>query len=152
MPSLSRSETISLLASLGVDVPSHSKLPDASLKQRLSKALNATQQLSTVLPRAVLDPSVLQRWDPTRESAHEAVRRSNMMEASANVLARAQGRLNFTELGENPFMDVRQTLMVLGRMWDSGITGALMEDANESRGMILRVRSSHLVWLLVRAL
>jgi hypothetical protein len=123
-----------------VDVPAHSKLPDASLKQRLSKALNAAQQLHVALSNGVLDPSIIPSWDSRREPAGEAVKRVNIQEAAANMAARAQGRQNFVEMGENACMDARQTLMALGRMWDAGMSGALMQDEAESRGMIMRVR------------
>jgi hypothetical protein len=140
MPQLTRLETISLLASLGVDVPAHSKLPDASLNQRLSKALNAAQRLHAAVPNGVIDPSTIPAWDSHREPAGEAVKRVNIQEAAANMAARAQGRQNFVEMGENACMDGRQTLMALGRMYDVGMSGALMQDKAESRGMIMRVR------------
>jgi hypothetical protein len=133
----SRSETLALLCSLGIEIPEYTKLSDKALKQRLAQALNASQSLLSCLSGVILDPDQLPTW--SGGSVYEAVKRVNPAEAIANLAARTHhGRLNADELGKNPFMDARQTLMSLGRGWVDDMSVFLL-DNDESHGMLIRV-------------
>jgi hypothetical protein len=135
-----RADYVALLSSLGVDIPTRTKLSDAALKERLQKSLDASQQLPLVVPRGTIDPSIQPSWSRSSGSVEEAIGRVNIAEGLANMMARAQGRENADDLGTNPFSDVRQTLLALGKYWDMENRSYIMQDEEQTSAIPMRVR------------
>ena len=139
---LTRSEIVTVLGYMGVDIPAHTKLSDDNLNKRLQDALNAAQYKSRFsLP---LDIKNLADW-PTLKSGRpkvpsdkrllEAVRRGNVVEMAAT---QARGG-TAPELYVDPFMDLRQTMMSLGNHLDKGFKCVVMQDKEKEHAINIRV-------------
>lgn len=141
--SFTRQETLALLSSMGVDLPPSTKLPDDALEKRLKRAINCAQSISTALPSVPLQPSAIPAWPHTsgKTSLQEAISRINFGEALAIQRARTQGQQNPHQLYENPFMDLRQTLLAVARAWDDGVETCILQDAGKfEHSVLIRVR------------
>jgi hypothetical protein len=135
-----RAETITFLSSLGIEIPAYSKLSDKILKQRLHQALNASQRLASILPRGILSPSSFRPWDNST-SLTSVIDNGNFAEAAANYAARLQGQLNAVELYQDPFHDLRQTIMGIADFWEKKNTKSVMlQDKDQQLGILIRVR------------
>ncbi|EMD36741.1 hypothetical protein CERSUDRAFT_50971 [Gelatoporia subvermispora B] len=135
MARLTRNELLSALASMGVEIPSHTKLGDDALDKRLRQALGCAESLSRVLPDTPFDPLTLPQWLSRNGSVYEATRRGNMQEAIMNTAAEMRGQQSpFAELYKNVFVDLRQTLLGISQMWDNGVHWCVIQDhvADES--------------------
>jgi len=130
MDTLSRQETLAILAGMGVELPPATKLPDAALQKRLRQALNGAQFVSNVLPEPPLNPATLSAW-PSAHKVYEGVRRGNFHEAQQNYQAKLQGKE--TELYKNPMLDARQTLMGIARWWDAGHRWMVLQDPDSEQ-------------------
>ncbi|KAJ7471965.1 hypothetical protein FB451DRAFT_1090161, partial [Mycena latifolia] len=138
---LSRDEILSLLSSMGVDLPRRTKLPDAELDKRLSKALDSAQYLTRVISKPPLDPTSYPSWfrDKSNKPVLEAIRRHNVGEATMIHDSQMKGIDNPIPLYTNAFMDVRQTLKSIGNACDSGMHPIVLQDPGESSGICMRV-------------
>ncbi|KZT64969.1 hypothetical protein DAEQUDRAFT_565796 [Daedalea quercina L-15889] len=125
MEALTRQETLTILASMGVELPSATKMPDDALQKRLRQALNSAQYISNVLSNPPLDPAALSAW-PSGRSVYDGVRRGNFEEAMQNYQRKLQGK--DVELYKNPMMDARQTLMGITQWWDQGHKWMVLQD------------------------
>lgn len=135
-----RERKLGLLTAMGIELPSSTKLSKAALEQKLKFALDASQSYSKVIGDGLFDPSKLPIWSTNQgKSASEAVRRGNLHEARSNMMARLSGRENAVDLYENAFMDLRQTLMAFGSIWDQGFCFALLQDKDEEYAICVRV-------------
>ncbi|PIL28918.1 hypothetical protein GSI_08965 [Ganoderma sinense ZZ0214-1] len=120
---LTRNETILVLNSLGIDVPTDTKLLDDILEKRLSDALAAAQYKDR-LPDAA---------------------RYNLDEASKLYADVRAGRNIQNALFVDPFVDLRQTMTDIAKFLDLGIRWCLIQDepAQESaillRKMLLKI-------------
>ncbi|RDX40255.1 hypothetical protein OH76DRAFT_1413096 [Lentinus brumalis] len=138
---LSRSETISVLKSMGLELPADTKLSDETLDKRLRDALNAAQQKDG-LP-ASLDLRSLSPW-PTSKFAHskdkkkpllDAVQRGNIGEAAHNYARKSR----VPELYVDSFMDLRQTIMGFAHFIDQGVMRCVIQD-QEKENYAINVR------------
>ncbi|TFY69765.1 hypothetical protein EVJ58_g251 [Rhodofomes roseus] len=136
MDSLTRQETLTILAGMGVELPPATKLPDEALQKRLRQALNGAQYVSNVLANSPLDLATLSAW-PLAHSVYEGVRRGNLQEAQHNYQAKLQGRE--TELYKNPILDARQTLMGIAKWWDEEHRWMVLQDP-ESEQCAINIR------------
>ncbi|KAF8515635.1 hypothetical protein JB92DRAFT_2810702 [Gautieria morchelliformis] len=136
-----RNDLLNLLLSLDIKLPPKTKLPDTELEKRLSKALDAAQCLSRVVPSASapeFDPSKHPRWNRPKQTA-EAVRRHNLGEASKVYDSKMRGVKDPFPLFENPFMDLRQSIMHLAINWDEGRDTFVFKDQTDVSNIILRI-------------
>ncbi|KAJ7086414.1 hypothetical protein B0H15DRAFT_986576 [Mycena belliarum] len=138
---LPRDEILGLLSSMGVELPRKTKLPDAELDKRLSKALDSAQYLTRVIPTLPLDPSSYPSWfrDKSNKPVLDAIRRHNIGEATMIYESKMKGIDNPVPLYTNAFMDVRQTLMSIGNACDSGMNPIVLQDPGQSSGICMRV-------------
>ncbi|KAL6304709.1 hypothetical protein BKA93DRAFT_732547 [Sparassis latifolia] len=134
MEPLSRIDTLSVLSSMGIELPATTKLPDEALEKRLEQALYAAQSLAKVIPKVPLHIASVPSWpsctsgvDETR-SVHDAIRRGNFGEAVACMRARSVGAENAVDLYVNPILDLRQTLMCIAKLWDDGYRCCVVKD------------------------
>ncbi|KAJ7688956.1 hypothetical protein B0H17DRAFT_1331915 [Mycena rosella] len=138
---LPREEILVLLSSMGVDLPRRTKLPDAELDKRLSKALDSAQYLTRVVPAPPLDPTSYASWsrDKSNTTVLEGIRRHNVGEATIIHDNKMKGIDNPIPLYSNAFMDVRQTLMSIANACDCGMPPIVLQDPGESSGICMRV-------------
>ena len=137
MSKLAREEMLTVLKSMGVEVPVTTKIPDDDLNKRVRDALNAAQYKDK-LP-SPLNLSDLPPW-PTSDqerSLFEAVQRGTVGEAVQNYIT---GRRQ-PELYVDAFMDLRQSTMHLARFVDGGAMCFIMKDkADDQCAINIRVR------------
>ncbi|KAJ7117892.1 hypothetical protein C8R43DRAFT_100471 [Mycena crocata] len=137
---LPRADILSLLSSMGVDLPRNTKLPDAELDKRLSKALDSAQYLTRIIPTPPLDPTAYPSWFSDKSSILEAIRRHNIGEATMIYDGKMKGIDNpMGPLYANAFMDLRQTLMSIANACDVGMHPIVLQDPGESSGICMRV-------------
>ncbi|KAJ7280188.1 hypothetical protein C8J57DRAFT_120655 [Mycena rebaudengoi] len=136
---LPREEILSLLRSMGVDLPRKTKLPDAELDKRLSKALDSAQYLTRVVQTPRLDPTSYPAWPKSNKPILEAIRRHNVGEATFIHNSRLRGNNDPYPLFSNAFMDLRQTLMSIGNACDNGMRPVVIQDEGDTSGICMRV-------------
>ncbi|GBE83314.1 hypothetical protein SCP_0503620 [Sparassis crispa] len=130
---------------MGVDLPPATKLPDDALEKRLKQALNASQCFSSVIPDPPLKPTTIPAWPPFNPkggndySLQAAFTKGNFDEAFANETARIFGRQNAVDLYVNPMIDLRQTLMTIGKLCDEGFKCCVVQDT-DSRSCAINIR------------
>ncbi|KAF7290760.1 MYND-type domain-containing protein [Mycena indigotica] len=136
---LGRQEVLELLKSMGIELPRKTKLPDAELDKRLTKALDSAQYLSRVIPDPPLDPRIYPSWfeNPSNAKLLDGVRRHSFGEASLF----AEGK-DFPLYG-NAFWDLRQTVMGIGNACDTLKSDELppiaVQDKEGLSGIVMRV-------------
>ncbi|KAI0658124.1 hypothetical protein C8Q70DRAFT_1045837 [Cubamyces menziesii] len=134
MEPLTRSETLQALASMGIELPPHTRIPDEDLEKRLRLALDAAQEknrFSDALKTLDLPQWPLIKADKIQSNSRpllEAVRRGNWQEARQNQAAMALGASGAPAIFVDPFMDMRQTLMSLANALDNGFMWCLIQD------------------------
>ncbi|KAI3622132.1 ankyrin repeat and mynd domain-containing protein 2-like [Moniliophthora roreri] len=138
-----REQKLGLLASMGIEVPPSTRLPESAVEHKLQKAIDATQYLKKVLPDASatpIDPKSFPLWSQTTnpKSIYESTRRGNIAEALQNTRAKLAGTTAFP-LYESAFMDVRQTIMALAKYMDNGVDRAIMQDKDKNAAICIRV-------------
>lgn len=138
--SFKRDELLRVLDDIGVSVPPGSKLSTEALDKRLKQAINVVQSANAYISKdGPLDVLTLGPW-PRDRPLLQAVRRGNLHEVKMVQEAMRRGE-NPAPLYQNAFMDLRQTLMSLGNVWDTGVKNALVQDREcETSAIHLRVR------------
>ncbi|KAJ3542898.1 hypothetical protein NM688_g5924 [Phlebia brevispora] len=138
---LSREELISALNHMQVAIPPKTKLLDEALRQRLKQALNGSQDAANTIHKPDLDISKLPAW-PSGCSVYEATIRGDLNEALKIASARSRGGNDPFPLYDNPFMDLRQTVMSVAKNWDGGLKSNVVQDQSHQKCAInLRVVS-----------
>lgn len=137
-----RDELLHALRSMGIELPPRSKLTTDSLDKKLRKALDISQCIKTEFkgPRT-LDVSKLKEWSAVSSAPLlKSVKTYSVNEASTNFNALSTtGSIPATELYVDPFIDLRQTIMGLGKAFDEGVTISLLRDKEGIHNIILRV-------------
>ncbi|KAI9056703.1 hypothetical protein FKP32DRAFT_1598891 [Trametes sanguinea] len=139
MDPLTRSEIIRSLASMGVDIPPDSKIPDSDLDKRLRAALDAAQDKARF--SFPMDDKTLPRWpvkDPNNpmtpfSSILEATKRGNYEEAMHNM---RRGSDTPEQIWFDPFTDLRQTVMGLANTQDYGLSWCTVVDPEPNQTAI----------------
>lgn len=127
-----RTQTLELLASFGIKLPSKTKLPDEVLEKRLMTAINASQYISSTIPNPPLDPSAFPKWDSSDPDVlMNAMQRTNPLESLNVLAARQMGKLNEFDLYANPFHDLRQTFLSISRSWAQGLECCVVQDVKK---------------------
>lgn len=138
---MTRQECLLVLKALQVDPPSNTKLSLDNLQKRLLRAIACTQGELKLPDSDVVDPLKLETWAEaskvTGSSLAEASKTLNIMEAAQNKARREQGK--DVPTFEDPFIDLRQTVMALGLHWENGIRFVRIEDKDGIHGFTLRV-------------
>ncbi|KAI0752537.1 hypothetical protein C8Q80DRAFT_1267075 [Daedaleopsis nitida] len=153
MEPLTRTETLQVLNSMGIEIPVDAKISPENLDKRLRSALDAAQYKDRLPP--TLDINALPEW-PMCHSGEggkgtvvgrpllEAVKRGNWHEAWRNYEAKKAG-LGTAQpaLYTDPFMDLRQTVMGIGNFLDNGAKWCYLEDKDEQCALNIRMVSVH---------
>ena len=147
MEHLTREEILGILASMGISLPSTTKLSDESLDKRLCDALNASQYksklpatLASLKPWPIARPAEPSR--PDSRSLLDNIGRGNAIEASRRAVAREKP----TELYVNVFSDLRQTVAALANLLDKRYWVCLIQDPSQMECAIaIRVSDTYIV-------
>lgn len=142
-----RDELLHALRSMGIELPPRSKLTTDSLDKKLRKALDLSQCIKAEFKGAnTLDFSKLKEWSTVSSSPLlQSVKTISVNEVSKNFVAISQtGSIPAPELFVDPFIDLRQTIMGLGKAFDEGVTISLLRDKEGIHSIILRVSD----WIL----
>ncbi|KAL0570765.1 hypothetical protein V5O48_011193 [Marasmius crinis-equi] len=134
-----REDKLGFLASMGIELPPTTRLPEEAVDKKLKSAIDAAQYLSSVLNEVPVNPASFPLWnksDPKNKPLLTAVRRGNPAEAFAVAAA---GGTNPHPLFQNAFIDVRQTLMSMGNAVDIGRKEMIMQDEGRDYAICLRV-------------
>lgn len=137
-----RDELLHALRWMGIELPPRSKLTTDSLDKKLRKALDLSQCIKAEFKGAnTLNLSKLKEWSAVSSSPlMESVKTVSVNEASKNFTAlSATGSIPAPELFVDPFIDLRQTIMGLGKAFDEGVTISLLRDKEGTHSIILRV-------------
>lgn len=147
----SREETIEVLANMGVELPSDTKLPPDALNSRLDRAIELAQAPFKLKHEASSDmnPTTLKKWSSTaigKKRLEGAVSKMNWKEAvilQSHAQATAPGR-DYDEVSTPPafinaFMDLRNAMNVLAESWGEGLSLAVLEDEDGIHGFTMRV-------------
>ncbi len=149
MDPLTRAETLQILSFMGVEIPKSTKLPGDVLDKRLQDALTAAQNMDQLPITPPVDPEVTKKWPvrlnpPERESLRKAVWRGSLEEAHNIIRARETTGEYKRGLFQDPFWDLRQTMMNLGDDVDKGLRWLTIEDPDHQLFSInVRVRTPH---------
>ncbi|PIL28917.1 hypothetical protein GSI_08963 [Ganoderma sinense ZZ0214-1] len=127
---LNRSETLQVLQCMGIELPADTKLLDDVLEKRLRDALNAAQYKDR-LP-SPFDISDLSPWpapkSAERRSLFDAVQRGSFQESRQIFAKKLAGGSAVPELYVDPFTDLRQTMMGIGKWLDQGLRWCVLQD------------------------
>ena len=147
MEPLTRTETLQILKCLGVDLPVTTKISEENLDRRLRNALDAAQYKDHLpspfkLTRLPSWPTKKgDKADTSARSLFEAVRRGSIQESRQIHAAKMAGGSDVPTLYVDPFTDLRQTLMGLGKFLDDGVRWCVLQDREKKHCAInLRVR------------
>lgn len=151
MDPLTREETLKILSCMAIDLPKTTKLPDDVLEKRLRDALNFAQNRKNLPPLESLNPYTARAWpwpaatgpEAGRTVMFSALRRGNMYEGEANQRAHQAGVVQERTLFEDPFGDLRETMLGIGTVLDMGRRWLVVQDPQaEVCAIMLRVRLS----------
>ncbi|KAF8515636.1 hypothetical protein JB92DRAFT_3142781 [Gautieria morchelliformis] len=133
-----RTELLDLLLSLDINLPRKTKLSQTELQKKLSKALDAAQYLPRVVPSIPFDPSAHAAWNRSNQAAG-AIWRHSFGEVSTVQDSRLRGKENPFPLYQNPFMDLRQSIMLMAKKWDEGRDTFIFRDKEDISNIALRI-------------
>ncbi|KAJ7915051.1 hypothetical protein B0H13DRAFT_1711711 [Mycena leptocephala] len=138
---MNRDLTLELLRCMGVELPPKTKLPDDELDKRLSKTLDGCQYLTRVVPVLPLNPASYKSWhlDKSNKPVFDAVRRQNIGESSFVYDKLKEGNLNPFPLYVDPFMDLRQSIMTMGKNWDDEHASMMLADKEQTSCIFIRI-------------
>ncbi|KAJ3720026.1 hypothetical protein C8R42DRAFT_710715 [Lentinula raphanica] len=138
---ISREEKIELLRNMGVDLSPSTRLPQDALEKKFRSAIDASQSFSTLIPKPPFDPLTVSPWSKKtcKRPLLDLVRRGSMREMYAQLQANMQGKESAWDLYENPFMDIRQTMMTIADNLDQGYKTNLVQDKESKSAICIRV-------------
>ncbi|KAK7052869.1 hypothetical protein VNI00_004188 [Paramarasmius palmivorus] len=150
----SRMEKLGLLAAMGVELSPNTRLPEHDIDKKLSIAIDSAQSLRKTINELPINPSSFPSW-PTggdRPSLADSVKRISFVERDTLMRAASQGRRPF-RLYENAFMDLRQSIISLGRCFENGKRNVVIQDKDQHHAIYYRsardkAQSSHVRRLL----
>jgi hypothetical protein len=136
-----RALLISLLNSIGIELPPGTKRPIPKLEARLLEALDASQSINKILPTgSTIDPSSLETFSIGGSNDEETLTfrmlYATMLGSDTVGETRAD---DFT----NPFQDLKQTILALGQAWERGNTAVVLQDKEQTSAFCVKVRFSY---------
>jgi hypothetical protein len=136
-----RSETLALLSSLGVEIPPDSKLQDDALASKLKKALNLAQRLSEVMPHGTFDPAAAPPWTASKKLLQD-IMGTHSIEEHLQAAENKRGQADVPDPLAQPFVGMRQSLRGVGKAWDDNKYAVTLQDEAQTSVILLRVCSS----------
>ncbi|OCB86968.1 hypothetical protein A7U60_g5940 [Sanghuangporus baumii] len=144
MASLSKDDSILILGSMGIRYPANTKLTRDTLVEKLTKAIDMTQRVTSLAPKRI-DPEDLKEWregDGTNSRTLMQIYQECSMDECAHNWFREQVTGNRNEpLGANVFSDARQTLMGIAHHYcgPHRCKIFLVEDAEQTYSITFRL-------------
>ena len=144
MMDMNMEDCVSALKALGMDYTqdTSSNLPVEMLRKKVSKALEYTQ---SSMKEKTINLTTLKSWaigtenKPVAEATNTPISYLQIAhQAFSSSIKRADARF------EDPFLDLRQTVMALGIYWDNGERVFMVEESSGKYGFTLRVRFSRI--------
>ncbi|KAL0578015.1 hypothetical protein V5O48_003965 [Marasmius crinis-equi] len=131
---------IKALSLYGGQVATHHLTSRNSHRQKTSH-LDDSQELEGVIKDSTIKPTSFAMWPkgPNTKSLYEATRRGNAKEAIRFGLTRMLYGHDGQNLYENPFMDLRQTIMSLANGADKGIMRSIIQDKHCEQAICIRI-------------
>lgn len=166
----SREDILSLLSSMGIELPTTTKMSDSLLSKRLDRALDAAQYLTQVFPdnpdfattgtgdvvkTGTIGLVNLPTW--TEKNLKSALRRQTLKESlGMEDIEREERERTTGKIGPppnlDPFHTLRSLIPILGEEVDGGSKEVMVEDAESSHAMFVKVMSSSLYIYLILSL
>ncbi|KAJ3515704.1 hypothetical protein NLJ89_g1592 [Agrocybe chaxingu] len=137
---LSREDLLSLLTSMGAILPENTKLPEEDLRKRFAHALDASQQLATLIEATPVDPDLLPKWSSDK-TLFEASQRGNISEAMDGSMSQAKKGARAPK--EDIFKEMRQSVLGFAYMYDQDLREVCYTDENERWGIFVRLLDVH---------
>ncbi|KZS94837.1 hypothetical protein SISNIDRAFT_452974 [Sistotremastrum niveocremeum HHB9708] len=130
-----REDMLHVLESLGMELPSSTKMSEERLKSKISKALDYAQLFSKRLPSSTLEVASLDTW---KGQLGRAFHPGNAMEGMRMFQV-------FQSTGEAPsqekniLLNLRETLSAMGQIQDAGEAVLMIKDADEQSVILVRI-------------
>ncbi|KAF9262698.1 hypothetical protein L218DRAFT_867173 [Marasmius fiardii PR-910] len=141
---MTRDEKLGFLASMGIELPSTTRLPDDALDKKLHDTMDAAQYFKDAISKTPVDPKSLPLW-PLGSAASsgsklwKATVRGNLGEVlGRDGIYRSRSELPFSEY-EKTFMALRVIVGELAKGMDEGDSSLLLQDKEQSSCIFLRV-------------
>lgn len=130
----SREDKLGFLVSMGVGLSPSTKLPESAVNRRLRSALDAAQALVKVADHTPLNPSTLPIWSANQsKDVFDSIIRLSLAESMKSPASLFENR------DGDAFMDLRNTLMWLARLFDGGRRTAILQDKDQDFAIFIRV-------------
>lgn len=144
-----RDDLLILLASMGVILPTSTKISDEDLSKRLLQALDSAQGISVLVNPTLVNPSIYELWSSDK-TLLDATLRGNLLESTRNRMS--PGPKGVSSAKEDTFQELRQIIMafafnfqeakhrnfcLMDSSQDWGVYGRVRDLAFESSNLIL---------------
>ncbi|VDB84566.1 unnamed protein product [Peniophora sp. CBMAI 1063] len=131
-----------LLAAMGAPISEDSRFSGETLERKLRLAIGYAQNMPSFACRMPINPIQLPVWN-TRNGmpAHKAFAHVSLGEAAEIERAEMGGGDASTAfpMSQNAFMDLRQTLMSLTKMYEEGRRGTLIQDEKQQSSIAVQM-------------
>ncbi|KAG7091272.1 hypothetical protein E1B28_010322 [Marasmius oreades] len=138
---LTRDEKMGLLASMGIELPQTTRLPDDALEKKLRNTIDAAQYFKDVIAKAPIDPATLPLW-PLRSSSKslsQATARGNLGEGlGRDGILKSRGDVPSSSY-EKTFLALRVIVGELAKGMDDGVQSLVLQDEEQSNAILIRV-------------
>ncbi|KAK7052839.1 hypothetical protein VNI00_004158 [Paramarasmius palmivorus] len=132
-----REEKLQMLASMGVELPLTTGLPEEDVDKKLRSAVDSAQYFFTLVPSKTLDPKSSPIWK--RKLLRSAVARGSIEETRQEAFAQATLRQAPFPEHERVFMELRDTISGIAHGVDEGHKHFLIQDKDQDSALGLRV-------------
>lgn len=145
---ISRDDLLTVLASIGVILPTRTKVPSTELVKKLMSALDGAQDLADLLPTAKLASGLDVReyplWPPEEDLEKAATREPMRTLALTEQIRRLQYRHGVTSTEkEDTFKELRQIIIGFGHNVKRGHKYYCLMDEERAWGVFIRVRTEN---------
>ncbi|KAK1230931.1 hypothetical protein PQX77_005962 [Marasmius sp. AFHP31] len=135
---LTRDEKLGLMHTMGIELPTTTRLPDDALDKKLRNAVDAAQYFSMVVTKSSIDPATLPAW-PVKSPLQKATVRGNLGEGlGRDGILRARGESPFPQY-EGVFLEVRRAVRTIAEGLDQGTKCYLLQNEDQSSTISLRI-------------
>ena len=135
---LTRDEKLGLMHSMGIELPTTTRLPDDAVDKKLRSSVDAAQYFDNVFTKSSVDPATLPPW-PSKSPLQKATARGNLGEGlGRDGIMRVRNESPFPQY-EGVFLEVRRAVGTIAAGVDQGAKCYLLQDQDQSSAISLRV-------------
>ncbi|VDB84575.1 unnamed protein product [Peniophora sp. CBMAI 1063] len=140
-----RNLLMGLLASMGVRLPTSTKLPEDAIERKLTSAINYAQNFIAYSERAPFNPARLSTWEGTQtQSIVDCIWRSSYFEAGLTAGVNGGGPSSLS-LGNSAFMDLRETVLHMAQHYNGGRESFVLQDEGREEAICIRILGVHVL-------